>query len=361
MLPISWLDAEKPHAVVAEATEGTTWAPKVAGEAPAARVALPRVAAYRYRQALVHAHSSAIALADRLVVERVPGLPPTRGDHHTPLVEAHFERLGIVRPMPTESLVRGIFLGGNGAFNYYHWLVEVLPKLGAVEELAELREWPLLIPASTLTTPNLMAALARVCRGRQYQVLDADRAYAVDDLVYVSSASICPFNLRSGHTTAVADYRLAPSTVEFWRDVRTGSGVSDSPRRVFLARRPGLRSYNQDEVEVALARRGFETVYAEELRFSDQIALAAGAEVLVGPSGAAWTNLLFATAGATAVSWLPEPCREFSAYSTLARMVGVDLEVVLHPTEARTSGEMYSAGYQLDIDMVQAALDRAIG
>jgi hypothetical protein len=70
--------------------------------------------------------------------------------------------------------------------------------------------------------------------------------------------------------------------------------------------------------------------------------------------------LLFATNGAVAVSWLPEPYRQFSAYSTLAKATGIAMEFVIHATTASTTRQLYDEGYQLDLDSLDTALDLAL-
>ena len=47
------------------------------------------------------------------------------------------------------------------------------------------------------------------------------------------------------------------------------------------------------------------------------------AEIIIGPSGAFWSNLIFCQAGTKAISWLPEKISSFSTYSTLAKYFGV--------------------------------------
>jgi capsular polysaccharide biosynthesis protein len=59
-------------------------------------------------------------------------------------------------------------------------------------------------------------------------------------------------------------------------------------------------------LERALARRGFAVVHAERLSPRRQIALMRDAEVVVGASGAAMANALFAPPGARVVDIQPE-------------------------------------------------------
>ncbi|OWY04496.1 glycosyltransferase family 61 protein [Thioclava sp. IC9] len=106
---------------------------------------------------------------------------------------------------------------------------------------------------------------------------------------------------------------------------RVPDGPSGLPRRILLARSNNRRTYNQDEVAQIAARYGFEAVYPETMDFATQVALFRGAEAIIGPSGAAFANMLFCAESARALTWLDQECAGFCAYSSLAHAVGVDL------------------------------------
>ena len=102
---------------------------------------------------------------------------------------------------------------------------------------------------------------------------------------------------------------------------------------------------------------GFQPVYPERLSLNEQKRLMAAAEFVVGPSGAAWTNLVFCSPGTRALCWMPEWASGFSFYSNLARIIGVDLRYVTYSTNARSTAELFLADYHLDTAAVRRALD----
>lgn len=69
-------------------------------------------------------------------------------------------------------------------------------------------------------------------------------------------------------------------------------------RQIFLNRREryGRTIANIDEIEAVTAAQGFETVYAEDLRFEEQVRLFAKTRAIVAIHGAGLTNCLFADA-----------------------------------------------------------------
>ena len=88
----------------------------------------------------------------------------------------------------------------------------------------------------------------------------------------------------------------------------------------FLARREGsARSYNQREVErLLLNSYNYTSIYLEDYDIEDQVKIFRNPKVILGPSGAAWTNILFCAADAFLVSWIPSNIKYFSAYSSPA-------------------------------------------
>ena len=95
----------------------------------------------------------------------------------------------------------------------------------------------------------------------------------------------------------------------------------------------------------------------EELSLKEQISLISNAEVIAGPTGAAWTNLIFCREGAKCLCWMADEYGEFSAFSNLARVVGADLRYVMHRTGAKSIGELYYLNYHVDGKEIQKALN----
>ena len=74
-----------------------------------------------------------------------------------------------------------------------------------------------------------------------------------------------------------------------------GRQSPDLPRRFFLDRRKGRHLLNGDAVRQELLRRGFVTVYPEDLSLQDQLSLFMGAEDIVAIHGAGLAPILYRT------------------------------------------------------------------
>jgi capsular polysaccharide biosynthesis protein len=262
---------------------------------------------------------------------------------------------------------RGIFMCGNGASNYYHFLIEILPRLRYLLGDPLMQNYPLLVDESVAREPNWREALDTVSGGHPCLVLPAHRSYRVGNLLYVSTPNALPFNLRADIKVEVGHALTRPSTIEFLRE-RFGVGaVSASssqyahmPKRIFLARRPGgVRNYNQEEIAAVLESFGFVTMHMDALPVAQQARLMSNADMVAGGSGAAWSNLAFIRPGAKCLCWNAD--RGFSAFCNLAQAAGAELKYLFYDTDVVSTRELYKLDYRLDPDAVRSAIQQLGG
>ena len=321
---------------------------------------IPAVSAFVFDDAIVRGCSSSVLLADGFVLEGIHGIGGDRGHFVAGHLMAHGTESAIVRRSRPSPIPAGIFLGGNGAFNYYHWMVELLPKLEFLPDIAGLVDgMPLLVAEEAASIPTIRAGLDLLRGDRPIVVLERDTSYTVGRLIYVNAPSVCPFNLRARERLAVGDFRLRPESIQFVRRglTRRSAAQPVGEGRIFLARGRQRRDYNQAELIQVAERRGFIAVHLEAMALDEQVATIQTAAVIVGPSGAAWTNLIFAREGARCLSWLPDGAHEFAAYSTIAELVGVDLRFFTYRTGTTSTSQLYRQAYRLDVVAFERELD----
>jgi len=190
-----------------------------------------------------------------------------------------------------------LLVGTRAPYNWYHWIVNLLPALHVANQ-AEIQESiPLLLPEEISTSPQMRESLEIFLGNRPVVWLTKDEVVEVGNLLWVDSPVYdSPFALDSAnrlplmlHSTAMREYREKILS-HYSEEIRAFNPV----KRVFLARRPdSSRPYNQDEVLEHLLERGFQAVFAEDLTFGQQVALFHGSEFIVGPTGAAFSNIIF--------------------------------------------------------------------
>jgi capsular polysaccharide biosynthesis protein len=182
--------------------------------------------------------------------------------------------------------------------SYGHWLIDALPRLFVLEQVAPDTSFTLLV--SEKVSGAARRSLELYARGRhELRFLPARTVASVDSLRL-------PCFVPYPHTGAM------PAVVVDWlRQVvagSTGSAPSPSARRLYVTRSPELDRKLLDEGEVieALEARSFEVVRPERMTFDEQVALFAGASVVVGVHGSGLTNMLFAPVPTRIVEIMPE-------------------------------------------------------
>jgi len=366
LLPAEWLDENKTGFIETLDPEqsGYSHGPLIDGSQCTEQVKIPAVNLYYFENASVCADSSSIVLHDRIIIERLGDVELERCNFATGHIKMHGKKICVVMKRPMEHLDKGIFLGGNGSFNYYHWMLEILPKLQFLRDLgSEYDDYPLLVSEEVERISTFREALALIVTDRPLVTLDRGTTYCIGNLVYINAPNNCPFNLRGNQKVRVSDFLFRDSSIDFLRSQLSSDRnkrVETVSARIFLARRGRRRSYNQDEVYGMFKRQGFDKVFMEEMSLKRQIELISNCEMVAGPTGAAWTNLLFCRKGTKCLCWMSEASRGFSAYSNLARIAGIDLRYVIYESGATSTGDVYSMDYRLDIGEIQNQLEELL-
>ncbi len=361
-LPVEWLDTTTAglKKEVATAQVDRSYGPLLFGRQVSEKVGVPSTNLYEFENAIVGATSSAIWVDEKLILERVEGSDPARCNSAGGFVIAHGLKSAVIRQSSIVDLDSGLFLGGNGAFNYYHWLIEILPKLEYFNDPSI----PLLVSEDVGKTPSFKEALDIVAGIRKIIFLCNDFLYRVKRLHHINSPILCPFNMKENFTLNTNDFVTRWSSLDFLRHTLV-TGVKAPRRRsgnrVFLARKSNRRNYNQDETFEIFKRFGFERVHLEEFSLRDQIQAIADAEMIAGPTGAAWTNLVFANAGTKCLCWMADSQTGFAGYSNIAHHFGVELNYMTYPSAARSTDQLYYMDYHLDPIRVERELANIVG
>lgn len=238
---------------------------------------------------------------------------------------------------------QSILLGGVP--NYYHWLMEYLPKIGVLESL---------MPAVLETSANWL--INENVAPWQVECLS---------LLGVQPDFLKP--VRSGVTTR-CDRLVVPSMMS------AGDAVTFLRRRFDIERRTidgrmiyvsrldadtaRRRVYQEELLAIALQQAGFEILVPSEMSFEDQLNAFASASVIVGPHGAGMTNLLFAQKDCVVVEIVNTHNQNYRFFSDIADAIGFKYARFLSGSERANLVEPENASSVVDAQRLLSFIDR---
>jgi tetratricopeptide (TPR) repeat protein len=242
----------------------------------------------------VHPALQWIPILDQPAPSLISGLAPGRirlrnEDLASPLLMANTASAVLRLPRtPRQFDQLALLLGGNGG--YYHDLIEYISVLAIAERLGLDRDLPLVVNENP--APHMMELLSLL-------------GYENAPLIQVGRNAPARFNKLLITTRLAAGGRWFDPMLSRWYRQRLVEPLSPpgAARKLYLSRAGTTRRRlaNEPAVFAALEPLGFELVRPETVSVRDQIALFAQASHIVGSSGAAFTNMIFAPPGARVV------------------------------------------------------------
>lgn len=231
------------------------------------------------------------------------------------------------------KLDKAIWMGGNYSWNYYHLLYEFAIKFQKLDKLNIPTDYPVLIDEVCFKVPQYNE-LINIVNKKNYTLIPAkaEYRYQIKDLIFISCPNFIPPNFRNDNLITADDMQFDFSALNTLRDSLL-KHISDRkfPKRIFLSRKNAStrRTFNEPEImDFFLPKLGFETVYPEQLSFTEQISLFHQAEYIAGGSGAAFTNLLFCTEGCKVIIFSKYNI-PFSGFSSIGQVSKADIRYII--------------------------------
>lgn len=297
---------------------------------------LPSVNLYEFKDCTFKTDSSNFLSGTNLIVERLEHVEMKISDYSTGFLKYHNDFSAIIHvsdDVVDLEIDQAYYLGGNGSWNYYHWMTEILPKLEFIATQQGFERCHELIFSSEVLNidafkKTLLQALAGYCF--KVHFLNPEKTFKISSLLIINKPSDILFNSKNILSRMDFSYYRKQS-LDYVKnlvfEMLTEKKFSNKIDRVFLARKEGAaRTYNQKDVANMLVNKfNFETIYLEDYSIEEQACIFNNAKYIVGPSGAAWTNVLFCNPSVTLISWLPTNLNQFSGYSSLARSYNLNM------------------------------------
>lgn len=258
-------------------------------------------------------HDAGIVTIDGdAVVEDVSGLG---FDSDTPTNPLHLSHLPRLRQTPSTVAV----LTTGPHYNFYHWLMEALPRLDLYER-------------SGVFIDRFYAPIRQRFQRETLELLGIrrDRIVPAACHAHVAPERLVASSFHGNLSRAKTDFlfRRLTAGVEPW--------AGPAPR-IFISRSSGTaRSIvNERELLRALRPLGFERYRLETMSLAAQIALFHRAECVIGPHGAGLTNLVFCRAG-TKVVEIGTPFRPWACFYEIAHHRGLEYQLhMANPVRVR--------------------------
>jgi len=288
----------------------------------------------RYENAFLQ-DGGTVVVGDQLISYEAsadPGLDFVAGQWETVFGSRHHPDIALLRRREfADEIVReGILLSGRNDSNWFHWLVEYLPRLSQVgENMAP--DVPVIVSSRT---PETGIAALRALTTRDVIVLDASLAHRFDVLHILAPV------VQILDTTRIPwgqGLTMNPGPVH---DMRGALGLAAQvvppTRRVFLQRQSAHRGLRNEVELMDIARRhGLEVLDPSTMTWAEQLTMFSTTSLLVGASGAVMANYILMAPGSSILALTSDALGDFVLPAAIAGIVGAHFSYVTGPTVIR--------------------------
>lgn len=225
---------------------------------------------------------------------------------------------------------QAIFLGGTFTFNYYHFLLEIIAKTEFLNEIPNSKNIPIVMDSVIKKNKNLHEIAKIFTKNRDILFLDSKKLYKIPEIWHITSPNYTIPNVRLNNKFKPEYTKINPNSIKYLRSTLLSKFNINSNKllkydKVFIRRKSKSRQYNEEEILLIAEKYGFQGIYFEDLNIHEQMYIFQESKYIIGPSGAAWTNLIYASPKTKALCWVNQLAKSFTGFSTIAAIVGADL------------------------------------
>ena len=203
--------------------------------------------------------------------------------------------------------VLSLLTGGAGNNNYWHWLFDVLPRLGLCGKTSSLDEIDyFLLPADVKrfqieTLDCLNIPKQKRLSSEKFRHIKAKKLIITDHPIVISG-------------NATKDIITMPSWISEWLKDNFVNQIAknnkENIKKIYIDRNDSTSTLppqrlisNEDEVKKYLLKKNFVSVKLHETEFSKQVELFNNAEYIVGLHGGGFANLAFCKPGTKVIEF----------------------------------------------------------
>jgi capsular polysaccharide biosynthesis protein len=220
---------------------------------------------------------------------------------------------GFVSATQAQTQLPGKVLLVGGGPNYYHWLIDHLPRLLLARRYGMVDGWPVLVNDDLAPFQRETLDLLGIAPSHRVPVAAHEA---------VRASAVCVPTMLTWNTAVhplvrtLLQEALPPSTAA-------------SGRRIYLSRQdgPNRRLVNEDALCALLDRFGFERLLPSGMSLQQQIDACAGADIVVAVHGAALANTLFCRPGTDVVE-IFTPAHQPTFFIMMSHVAGLPHHMV---------------------------------
>lgn len=242
----------------------------------------------RIRPSLTRHDRATVLVPEWLVVTHDHAVLVEQMVHNPKTLRGKSERLAALTrqrglldlPAEAQQIVEACALIG-GSTDYYHWLVDYLPRVGILAKSADLRGLPLLVNADL--APFQRESLTAIGFGPERLIPLPPGTVAQCRVLWVPTL-----------VSRVASFH--PFVAGWLRRMYLTKAMKQAPRRRLFLSRPDATQHrldNEAELIEQLRPLGFEVIEPGRMGFIEQVAAFSVAEIVVGPHGPELANTIF--------------------------------------------------------------------
>jgi capsular polysaccharide biosynthesis protein len=232
-------------------------------------------------------------------------------------------------------------LAARGDANYYHYLMDVIVKLGVLEQTPSVpvpEHWYASVSGAPFQRQLL--ELAGLSADSLVDAVEHPHVTA-DTLVVPAPPAMSEMN--------------PPWAVQWLRDRLLPRVDSSGPRqRIYVTRGPSANNrtvLNDGEVTALLESRGFVLVDPGTMTVAEQIRTFANADIIVATHGAALANLVFASPGATVIELFPSGCLLPDYWRLASALPGLRYRYLTRNGQPPRGGRAATLVRDIDVDV----------
>jgi capsular polysaccharide biosynthesis protein len=234
------------------------------------------------------------------------------------------------------------------AANYAHWITEILPAVAAFCKNPEYKGIPIIINHGL--HKNILNSLDLIAGSREIIFLRQNEKIYVKNLYVVSVAGYASFEPRKINIPLSCSGLYNYEALNYIRKILRRKVVSNKkwPKKIFLKRNSGYRSLtNSKEIEALLKKQGFEIYDFQNLALKDQIGLFSNADIIIGPTGAHFANIIFCNKNVNVYILISDSKgSNYKYWPNISSLFGIRVKYIIgHATSSPKSCDIHSDFY----------------